>query len=168
VTVKAPELRRQLLAMAEEDQAARGAWIEATDRNDPKLGERITAADRKSTAALHAAIATWGWPHEEIVGEDGAHAAWLLAQHADLDVPLQKQPLVGQGLVSPADYAYLYDRVAVNEQRPQRYGTQLDGAEPRPIEDAAHVDERRRAVGLGTMAEYREQMREVYGDELRR
>jgi hypothetical protein len=61
-------------------------------------------------------------------------------------------------------YAYLYDRVAVAAKRPQRYGTQFDDAgEPYAIEDAVNVDARRKEVGLGTMAEYRSQMRELYG-----
>jgi hypothetical protein len=53
----------------------------------------------------------------------------------------------------------LTDRVCMGEGRPQCYGTQMTAdAEGRPvvwpIEDAAHVDERRRGVGLPGLAEY--------------
>lgn len=170
-TLKAPELRRQLLAMVDEDQAARNAWI-AARRDQPEwqaLAAKLAAVDEKNTAALRAAMASWGWPGKDVVGEDGAHAAWLLAQHADRDLTLQKEalsrmkPLVDRGLVSAANYAYLLDRVAVAEHRPQRYGTQFDGSEPFPIEDASHVDARRRAVGLSTLSEYRKQLLEMYG-----
>ena len=60
----------------------------------------------------------------------------------------------------------LYDRVAVNEGRPQRYGTQgrctgPGSWEPRPIEEAANVDARRTWAeirGFPRMADYRERM----------
>lgn len=52
----------------------------------------------------------------------------------------------------------LEDRIRCFEGRPQRYGTQFDWDEhgelsALPVEDADSVDERRRAVGLGPLAE---------------
>jgi hypothetical protein len=170
-SLKAPDLRRRLLEMAEEDQRVRSAWL-AAKREDPAwqaLASKVAAVDAKNSGALRAAIAKWDWPANDVVGEDGAHAAWLLAQHADRDLPLQKQvlakmePLVQRGLVSASDYAYLYDRVAVAEHHRQRYGTQFDGTEPLPIEDPDHVDARRRAVGLSTLSDYRKQIVDMYG-----
>lgn len=169
-SLKAPDLRRRLLEMVEEDQRARDAWAAAKREESAwqALASKVAAVDAKNTAALRAAIANWDWPAKGIVGEDGAHAAWLLAQHADRDLPLQKEvlakmkPLVRRGRVSAADYAYLYDRVAVAEHRRQRYGTQFDGTEPLPIEDPEHVDARRRAVGLSTLSDYRKQILDMY------
>ena len=61
--------------------------------------------------------------------------------------------------------AYLTDRVLVAEGQPQRYGTQFytDKGElkPRPIEDEANVDARRKEVGLPPLAEYARQLREL-------
>jgi hypothetical protein len=165
----APALRRELLALVDEDQKARFAFIAKQD--DAALKQAMLDIDRKTTARMKAVVAEHGWPGRSLVGEDGAHAAWLLVQHADADLAFQKQclaliePLVARGEAGAQDHAYLHDRVAVAEQRPQRFGTQFgpDG-EPRPIEDEAHVDARRKAVGLGTMAEYRVQMRKMYGE----
>ena len=47
----------------------------------------------------------------------------------------------------------------MNEGREQLYGTQMtaeagEDPAPWPIEDAAHVDERRAGVGLGSLDEY--------------
>ncbi|KAK0351541.1 hypothetical protein LTR94_024562, partial [Friedmanniomyces endolithicus] len=55
-----------------------------------------------------------------------SNAAWLMAQHADRDPQFQAmmEPLVKSGEVSLANYAYLFDRIAVGADRPQRYGTQ--------------------------------------------
>jgi hypothetical protein len=167
-TLGDPALRRELLALMDEDQVARKAMI--ANSKDPAAKAAVEASDRKTTARMKEIVAKHGWPGHRLIGEDGANAAWLLVQHADAELAFQKQclalmkPLVDAGDVAPRHYAYLYDRVAVAEQRPQRWGTQFgpDG-EPQPIEDAAHVDERRKAVGLGTMAEYRQDMRRMYG-----
>ncbi len=72
------------------------------------------------------------------------------------------EPLLATDEVSAIDCAYLHDRVAVAERRPQRYGTQLDARrKPQPIEDEAHVDSRRIGIGLPSMAVYRRQMRQM-------
>ena len=55
----------------------------------------------------------------------------------------------------------------MREGKPQIYGTQFTFAADghlvlHPIEDAEHVDERRRAVGLPPMAEQERMVRGVY------
>jgi hypothetical protein len=175
-SLKAPEVRTQLLAMIGVDQAQRSAWIDAHKRNagsaaEAPLLDAMKAGDRERTATLKTIVDKLGWPNKTAVGEDGAHAAWLLVQHADQDPDFAKralglmEPLVKPGEVDARDYAYLYDRVAVHDNRPQRYGTQFKDGYPNPIEDEAHVDERRAAIGLGTMAAYKQQMRAVYGSD---
>ena len=165
-----PELRDELLRMAEEDQVARRA-AGAAQFKDTAANERMKAIDMKNTARMKEIVAQMGWPTKTLVGEKGARAAWLLVQHADLDVAFQKQCLplmeksVAAGEGSAKDLAYLTDRVLVAEGKPQRYGTQFHNEEgklvPRPIEDEANVDARRAAVGLGTMAEYNAQMQRM-------
>jgi Family of unknown function (DUF6624) len=168
-SLKDPELRRELLALVAEDQAARMAWIEKDKRGEKADWAPVAAIDRKTTKAVRVAIAKYGWPGKSTVGEDGAHAAWLLVQHAAKDPALQKdalarmKPMVETGEVTNADYAYLEDRVAVAEHRKQRYGTQFNGRDPEPIEDEANVDARRKEIGLGTMAEYRQDILKMYG-----
>lgn len=66
---------------------------------------------------------------------------------------------VSQGEATPADLAYLTDRVRSNEGREQLYGTQIadvrDGTVvPWPVEDPERLDARRAAVGLEPFAEY--------------
>ncbi len=150
--------------MVEEDQAARNAWIDSglppTSDAARALGAKVMAIDQRTTVALRAIIDAHGWPGSRLVGKDGAHAAWLLAQHADLDLAFQKRCLallevaVAHGEAAPDEFAYLYDRVALAEHRLQRYGTQVIGTEPAPLEDPANVDTRRAAVGLGPIDDY--------------
>lgn len=161
----APQLRRQLIELEREDQEARKAWEASFDAKQPpaevaRLFTNVIAIDQRSTRALKVAIAKYGWPGKRLVGDDGAGAAALLAQHADrdhafqVDVLARMKVMLESGDVEARHYAYLYDRVAVAEGRPQRYGTQLRGDKPFPIEDEANVDARRASVGLGPLAEY--------------
>jgi hypothetical protein len=153
-----PALRQELLGLAGEDQAARQTWIA-----DPSLGDPlIDAIDRRTTLRMQEVIEAHGWPGHRLVGRDGAEAAWLLVQHADHAPEFQRRCLaeleraVASGQAQRIHLAYLQDRVAVRDGRPQRYGTQVDDdLSPLPIEDEAHVDERRRAVGLPSLTEYR-------------
>jgi hypothetical protein len=51
----------------------------------------------------------------------------------------------------------------VGDNKPQRYGTQLDvGFKPMPIEDEKNVDKRRAAVGLSPLVEYLKTTRNMY------
>ena len=167
--IREPWLRAELLAMFDEDQAARGALV----MRDGMLigeGDRVGIVDRMDTARMKQIVAVYGWPGTSLVGDDGAHAAWLLVQHADEDVAFQAaclarmQSLLDTGEIAPRDYAYLYDRVALATGTKQRYGTQWGpGLEPFAMEDPQHIDERRASVGLGTLAEGRQEMIDKYG-----
>src|SRR5262249_37440694 len=129
------------------------------------VAEKTNEIDRLNTNRLKEIIDKHGWPGQTLVGKDGAHAAWLLVQHADHDRPFQKRCLdllteaVRKGEAPGQDPAYITDRVRVGENKKQIYGTQfqqVDGKmEHFPIEDEANVDKRRREVGLTSLAEYR-------------
>ena len=159
-------LREELLAMAAEDQDARLAG-----RRDPYGSPAVTrmvAVDDRDLARFREIVSQHGWPGSSLVGEDGARAAWLLAQHADFDIAFQRRCLelleaaVDEGEASRADLAYLTDRVLVHEGRPQRFGTQFtqvgESLEPQPIEDEERVDERRLDVGLPPLSASRQTM----------
>jgi len=69
------------------------------------------------------------------------------------------EQVVGEGDATYSHFAYLPDRVRMNEGRPQLFGTQVgdivDGlASPWPIEDEAEVDRRRASAGLESLASY--------------
>jgi hypothetical protein len=164
-------LRMELLRMVKEDQDARAEVIKMPSGDSP-AARKMADIDRKNTARMKEVIDKHGWPGKSLVGDDGAHAAWLLVQHADKDREFQKRCLkllekaVKAGEATGMDLAYLTDRVLVAEGKKQVYGTQfvlMDGKlAPSPIEDETNVDRRRKDVGLPTMEEYRKTLEEVY------
>ncbi len=143
---------------------ARGLPIDQEDEAvlDALLKLEAASIDIENTAWLKTQLEerddVW-WPISE-VGERVSLNIWLLVQHADRDPDFQKhvlglmEPMVETGEVNARNFAYLYDRV----NDPQRYGTQLmciEGAYgPQPLEDPDRVDELRKSVSLGPLADY--------------
>lgn len=148
-------LRAELLRRADIDQAARA---------DPAASARLASVDADNLRWLQEVIAARGWPGRSLAGADGAHAAWLLAQHAVGDPAFQRRCLdllreaEAAGEATAAEVAYLTDRVLLVAGEPQVYGTQLisrDGVcQPWPLRDPDAVNGLRAAAGLEPLAGY--------------
>ena len=105
-----------------------------------------------------------GYPTIEKFGKEANEAAWLVIQHSiskpgfmrKCAVLLEKA--VAENQADAKQLAYLTDRIAVFEDRPQLYGTQFDWDEkgemsPKPFDDLEKVNERRKSVGLNSLPE---------------
>jgi len=155
------ELARELAEMAAADHlAAPGA--NSADPVEQLAWRRLTTRHADRLSEIMDRI---GWPTAAVVGEDGAKASWLIAQHADRQLDVQRRALafmeqaVADGAASARDLAFLRDRTLVNEGREQVYGTQIAGVVdgrpiPWPCEDPENMDERRRGVGIPPFDEY--------------
>ena len=162
------DLAAELAAMVAEDQRVRtrhGPLPAGGYRPSTAEAMESSRVEVRNTDRLREIVSAHGWPGFDLVGEQGETDAWLLAQHADSQLGFQREALVlltravAGGDATPSHLAYLTDRVRMNEGREQVYGTQMTaevggGPTPWPIEDSAHVDERRAAVGLGPLDEY--------------
>jgi len=152
-------LRKELLDMRSEDLTVRKELLDAGQLGGHYV-PRMEAIHIKNAARLRELIRQHGWPAEDIAGKDGAEAAWMIAQHAVGEPNLQKHVL---GLIeecaaarrTPAWHAaYLEDRIAMYEGRPQRFGSQWvddsrDGrTRPWRLSDPGRVNEFRASVGL--------------------
>jgi hypothetical protein len=123
----------------------------------------MEAVHIENAALLDEAFRTIGWPGRHLVDDDGAAAAILILQHAISRPDLQRRGLalmleaIPRGDANMIDAAYLSDRIAVFEGRPQLYGTQFDWFDgalaPSPIEKPEQVEQRRASVGLPSLAE---------------
>jgi hypothetical protein len=173
------DLSAELVERADRDQAARMAL--QPGHGMPEWEASVAPVDRDNTAWLREVIGRHGWPGCELVGEAGALAAFLLAQHAPPDLQEECLPLlqeaVARGDASPVHLAYLLDRVLMHRGEPQVYGTQYHRVGNGPLEmwivrDPSGLDQRRAALGLEPEAAYRarllahqEQGDDAEGDE---
>lgn len=168
-------VKTAISAMYELDQGLRIAYIH--DRNNLGLQHVMLEMDRFHTQVLQKIIELHGWLTIDKFGKQADSQAWLLVQHADDDIGFQKYCLqllekaLQEKQTSPAHYAYLYDRVALNSEEygyKQRYGTQLSMTDDgqfiiRSYEGSLEdVDKRRQEVGLSTLAQYKELIANMY------
>lgn len=130
-----------------------------------KVAERLLSVDADNLKILKPIIARYSWRELKTCGgKDAQLHAWLLVQHGDRDASFQREVLAKMreaflaGEVSGTDYAYLVDRVATGEKKPQIFGTQGacagDVWKPDPILAPDGVDARRHEVGLEPEATY--------------
>ncbi|PIB95561.1 hypothetical protein CSW60_13255 [Caulobacter sp. X] len=165
---------RELAFRAAKDQAIRRAFGNesllgplsplAMLLTNRRIAARACRIDADNVAWIKREVRSRGWFEISRYGREAEKDAWLLAQHADEDIAFQTEILARldalrtKGETDPKNYAYLYDRVAINNGRPQRYGTQggcRDGKRfTFPLEASANVDQLRAEVGLTTLAEY--------------
>lgn len=157
------KLRLELLSLADADRRTRDG-LAADGSLWEGYNPKMEAVHRRNAARLAEIMDEFGWPSSAMVGEDGAQAAWLIAQHAIGEPAFQRRCLTAleraaaSGAAPAWQAAMLEDRIRVFEGRPQLYGTQLepnDDGTPRPctIENPDGVDLRRAAVGLEPLAE---------------
>ena len=109
-------------------------------------------------------IAENGWPKKSEVKGSAAQAAFLVIQHADLELQQKYLPLLKEaceaGEADWSGYALMYDRVEMREGRPQLFGSQVTfnketgNYEPYAIKEPEYVNKRRKEVGLGPIEEY--------------
>jgi hypothetical protein len=156
-------LRDELLQMAKEDQDVRRELLERGELfkgYHPQMEE----LHQRNNQRLNEIADIHGWPGKDLVGEDGASAAFLIVQHAISMPSLMRRclPLMQQAAqnndLDAQSLAYLEDRIRLMEGRSQRYGTQYDWDDdgqmsPCPIEEPDTVNERRAQVGLDTLEE---------------
>jgi len=174
---------RELAGMGAMDQVVRERFLaarqEASDEDRARLEVEAwpiaEAVDQANTARMRELLASHeGWFPRSQFGRVASEAAYSVVQHSgDLElmrnVLARMEPLIGTADLNGSQYARLYDRVATMDGHLQRYGTQGTTCSegryviPADLEDPEHVDERRVALGLNTMADYLEGQNQSYG-----
>lgn len=164
--IQNPSLRKQLLWMKMNDVISDIKVIHKIRYDSyPELDYNRLKVERtriyvNNFAQLRTFVKEHGWPGKNLVGEDGAEAAWIIAQHANHFPAGQKEVLsllkmaVEAGEAKMEHYAHLYDRVQANFNLPQKYGT-LRWKNPETnawgvytLQDSTRVNQFRAKAGL--------------------
>lgn len=132
--------------------------------------EGMKELHNRNAQTLNDIIDTIGYPTIDKVGTEANKATWLIIQHSIGQPEFMKKCVdlleiaVRENKADPINLAYLTDRIAVFEGKPQRYGTQFDWDEngnlsPNLFDDLNNVNDRRKSIGLNTLEEQTEIMR---------
>jgi len=118
-------------------------------------GKRDAARDRKELARLKAIVTAHGWPGARFAGPDLAQNGFTVLMRSPVRELEALLPALreahAQHEIPGTQLAQAEDRLLVAKGLPQRYGTQLAGGRPLPVEDEAGLDIRRRLLGLPPM-----------------
>ena len=156
-------LEKALLDMEARDQALRTELTVSGELNE-RYHPRMDELHRAHASRLRQIIAVFGWPGHALVGEQGARAAWRIAQHAIGEPDFMRQcrdhieAAAQNGDVPRWQFAFIDDRIRVYEGRPQRYGTQLRHGpqgvvEPHALENESRINSMRMQAGLPPLAQ---------------
>ncbi|UTW57834.1 hypothetical protein KFE96_13475 [Kordiimonas sp. SCSIO 12603] len=158
-----------------EDQSSRTAYIQllnpkgkgtTEDWAFEKAKANAVKLDGQHRSLIKSLLETYHWITSAQFGAQTSNRALTLIQHADAEPEFQKralkrmEPYVKNGTVNGTAFANLWDRVAVNTGKKQRYGTQpknscnKDGTlSILPVEAPEKLAQLRQQVGLEPLAE---------------
>lgn len=172
-------LSRLIDSLAAEDQEWRGLMVQVNNGEIDSISlelvrEKINRTDSLNFIQIKKLFSQYGFPGYNMVGEKSSDNFWLLVQHADKHPSFQDSVLAKmkteaeKGNASLLNYAYLADRVKVNNGQLQIYGTQMtlntekNSFEPMPTMEPEKLDERRQQAGLPPIEDYIRIMNQRY------
>ena len=168
--MKYRDIAGQIIALKNEDLKLREKLIESGQLNDG-YNKNMAELHNHNAEILNEIIDKIGYPTIDKVGKEGSDAAWLVIQHSIGQPPFMRkcaellEKAVLKNEAKAIHLAYLTDRIAVFEQRPQSYGTQFDWdingeISPQEYDNTDKVNERRKSLGLRSLEEQTEVLRE--------
>lgn len=169
------EIAKKIIRLKEEDLKLRDQLIQNKQLNEG-YNEEMANLHNKNAAILNEIINTIGYPTIDKVGKEASEAAWLVIQHSIGQPAFMRkcarllEQAVKEKRANPINLAYLTDRIAVYEGKPQRYGTHFDWNEngemaPQPFDELTKVNQRRKSIGLNTLEEQTALMRKRIKNE---
>ncbi len=162
-------LAEEIIAMKNADLELREKLIQQGTLSDG-YSEEMASLHNQNAMMLDKIMDKIGFPTIDHVGVEASEAAWLVVQHAiGLPTFMRKcgallEKAVNESKASSIGLAYLQDRIAVFESKPQLYGTQFDWdangkLSPNEVDNWIEVNKRRKLIGLNTLEEQLEVMR---------
>lgn len=150
-----------------------------SEQLDQGYNQEMENLHNRNAEILNEIIDKIGYPTIDKVGKKASEAAWLVIQHSIGRPYFMKKSAellkvaVNENKADPISLAYLIDRIAVFEGEPQLYGTQFDWdangeMNPNQFDNIAKVNQRRKVLGLNTLEEQTEIMKERVKNENQR
>ncbi|KAF0153057.1 MAG: hypothetical protein FD143_497 [Ignavibacteria bacterium] len=157
------EIAEIIIGLKNADLEFRDKLIQSGQLSDG-YNEEMKELHNRNAKTLNEIIDKIGYPTTEKVGEEASEATWLVIQHSIGQPDFMKKCVkllevaVSENKANSKNLAYLTDRVAVFEGKPQPYGTQFDWDEngelsPNHFDDLEKVNQRRKSVGLNSLEE---------------
>ncbi|QLG45896.1 DUF6624 domain-containing protein [Costertonia aggregata] len=156
-------LKVKLETIFMKDQTFRRIYTEAEN----KLGKDsdayeyfwqvVEAQDKVLEKEVIKIIDKFGWLGISEVGRLANTTLWSVLQHGSIASKKKYAPLLKASVLKkesqPSHYARLVDRMLINSDKPQIYGTQIDYSSSEaptffPIEKPEYINQRRKEIGL--------------------
>lgn len=167
-------VKKKLEFMYQQDQYTRKFIADGyrSDFNDDerrifseKMLSRMDQILKKNLSDLKNLLNKYVWINISAFNARADNQAWLIVASATFDKTYQKKILpilklyVDKKDTSGRNYAYLYDQIAVSDGKKQSFGTQgqCEGPgiwRPAPIDDEAHVNDRRLNLGMEPLEDF--------------
>lgn len=179
-SVTMPELAQKITYLSDKYEGIRDQKNEMllkfkpTSQEIKDIDARLADQMGINFAAAKKIIDANGFPDHDMVGEEATHKFWMMVQHMDAYPSFQMQVLrnmagaVEQNKAASIDFAYLTDRVLINKQRPQHYGTQVyydneaKTYKTHPVDNITRTNERRAELGLPPLDDFLANTNEKY------
>lgn len=170
-----PKIAEEIIEMQNADLELRDKLVQNGQLFDG-YNKEMEALHNKHAEILNNIIDKIGYPSVDKVGNEANEAAWLVIQHSIGQPEFMKkcavllERAVAENQADAKQLAYLSDRIAGFEGRPQLYGTQFDWdasgeMNPKLFDDFEKVNERRKSVGLNSLEEQTEIIRKQVAAE---
>ncbi len=165
-------LKVKLETIFMKDQTFRRIYSEAENKlgKDSDAYEYFWEVVENQDSILEKEVTTildkYGWLGISQVGRLANTTLWSVLQHGSASSKEKYAPLlkasVLKGESQPSHYARLIDRMLINTNRPQLYGTQIDYDSSEiptffSIEKPEYINQRRKEIGLGGIEGYAEE-----------
>jgi hypothetical protein len=177
-------LSQQIDSLVIEDQKWRLLEVQVENKEIDTLNvdfliKKIGETDSLNFIIIKQIFEDYGFPGYDKVGGLSSQNFFLLVQHSDRHPEFQDSVLIKMKIevdrnnASSMDYSYLVDRVKINSNQLQVYGTQLElnssetSFEPLPVIEPENLNERRKSVGLPPIEEYIKAVNEFYRGKLK-
>lgn len=161
-------LKNQLENILKKDQAFRRIYVAAENElgeNSFEMGyfwKVVEAQDKVLEKAVTDILDNYGWLGILQVGRLANTAQWAVLQHGTIVSKEKYAPLLKESVFNNESqgihYARLIDRMLVNTNKPQSYGTQIKYNNNNPtfyaIRAPDFINKRRKEIGLNSIQEF--------------